>query len=272
MPSTDTRKNRENTTSVANGENTETILVVDDDPKIRILIRKALEPEFRVEEAEDGKGGIESAKKHIPDLIVSDVMMPHVDGFQLSRALGKDIDTSHIPIVFLTSNTSEESMIEGLETGAVNYLTKPVNVKLLVIRLRNLLNVRRKFQEKIRGQLTEIPDDITIPSMEKKFLEEMVEILSKNISDPDFHVDQLAGKLYMERSGLYRKIKALTGQSPVQFIRDYRMKRASQLLKAHFGNVTEVALEVGFPNVAYFTKCFKESFNCLPSVYTKNEC
>lgn len=262
------KKNGSSDPSPVVGEK-ETVLVVDDDLKIRILIRKALEPDFLVEEAEDGQEGIRAAKKHFPDIIVSDVMMPNMNGFEMSRVLGSDIDTSHIPIVFLTSNTSEESMIEGLETGAVNYLTKPVNVKLLVIRLKNLLKVRRKFQEKLREHLETTPNDLSIPSMEKRFLEDLVNILKKNISDPEFHVDQLAGKLYMERSGLYRKIKALTGQSPVQFIREYRMKRAAQLLKARFGNVTEVALEVGFPNVAYFTKCFKDIYKCLPSAFQK---
>jgi signal transduction histidine kinase/DNA-binding response OmpR family regulator len=241
------------------------VLVVEDNADVRQYIREALQPDYTIEEAANGMEGIDKAGKIIPDLIISDIMMPEVDGFQLCKVLKQDIKTCHIPIILLTAKASDENMVQGLETGADDYITKPFNMKMLLVRVKNLMHLRRLLQEKIQRRMMMQPDEISISSMDQAFVKELQDHIEKNLSDPDFNVDQLAKKLYMSQSTLLRKIHALTGETPIEFIRSYRLKRALQLLKANFGNVTEVAFEVGFSNTAYFSKCFKEKFHQLPS-------
>lgn len=247
------------------------ILVVDDNADVRLYIRKSLEPHYIVTTAENGQEGVRAAKEIIPDLIISDVMMPGIDGFQLCTILKNEIITSHIPVILLTAKASEENIIQGLETGADDYITKPFNVKILLTRIKNLIELRRHLQMKIQRQKRLMPAEIAVSSIDETFLEEFQDILEKNISDPELNIDQLCKKLYMGRTTLFRKIEALTGQTPNQFIQSYRLERAAQLLKADFGNVTEVSFEVGFSSSAYFTKCFKEKFHQLPSTYQASE-
>jgi DNA-binding response OmpR family regulator len=243
------------------------ILVVEDNADVRGYIRKNLESLYILEEAVDGKDGIEKAKSIIPDLIISDVMMPEADGFQLCDVLKKDVKTSHIPMVLLTARASEQSIVEGLETGADDYITKPFNANLLVIRVKNLVRLRRQLQRKIQDEMVLQPGEISVSSLDAEFIKELQAIIEENLADPEFSVEQLAKRLYMSKSSLYKKLEALTGESPQFFIRSYRLKRAAQLLKAKAGNVTEVAFEVGFSSTSYFAKCFKEKFHRLPSDY-----
>jgi DNA-binding response OmpR family regulator/two-component sensor histidine kinase len=247
------------------------ILVVEDSEDMRNYIRGALGSLYRVVEAEDGKQGIEKAKEIIPDLIISDIMMPGTDGYELCRALKRDMNTSHIPIILLTAKASEENVIQGLETGADDYITKPFNTNILIARIKNLIDLRHQLQLKRKRQMTLQPVEIPVSSIEEKFYKELQDTIEKNLSDPEFNVDQLHKKLYMGRTSLYRKILALTGETPTQFIRSYRLQRAAQLFKANFGNVTEVAFSVGFSNTAYFAKCFKEKFHRSPSHYCASE-
>jgi DNA-binding response OmpR family regulator len=247
------------------------ILVVEDNPDVRDYIREPLQSHYTVIEAANGKEGIDKAKTIIPDLIISDIMMPETDGYELCGTLKKDIKTSHIPVILLTAKASEESIIEGLETGADDYITKPFSTKILEARVKNLIELRRQLHIKINREMTLQPAEISVSSMDQKFLKELQEMLEKNLADPEFNVEQLANKLYMSQSTLYRKILALTGETVIEFIRSYRLKRAAQLLKANFGNVTEVAFEVGFSNTAYFTKRFKEKFHRLPSQFQAAE-
>ncbi len=243
------------------------ILIVEDDADVRSFIRSSLDQDYRVVEAVNGKDGIDLAKKIIPDLIISDVMMPEMDGFQLCRHLKTNIDTSHIPIILLTARAGEESVVQGLKTGADDYITKPFNTKILITRIQNLIDLRRQLQLKIQRKKMLLPQEIEVSSMDKEFLTEITNLLEKNLSDPNFHLEQLCTALYMSRSTLFRKIQALTGETPNQFIRTFRLQRAAQLLRDRFGNVSEVALEVGFQNFAYFAKLFKEKFHQLPSTY-----
>jgi signal transduction histidine kinase/DNA-binding response OmpR family regulator len=247
------------------------ILVVDDSPGIRQYIGGALEPTYTVEEAINGREGIQKAKDIVPDLIISDIMMPEVDGYELCNTLKKEIETSHIPIILLTAKASEENIIQGLETGADDYITKPFNTKILCTRIKNLIELRRQLQKKIQRQKEFLPDEIAVSSMDETFLNEFQDIIEKNLSDPDFNILQLSKKLYMGRTSLFRKIEALTGQTPNQFIQSYRLQRAAQLLKANVGNITQVAFKVGFSSSAYFTKCFKEKFHQLPSTFQASE-
>ncbi len=243
------------------------ILIVEDNPDVRKYIKESLVPLYRVVEAADGRRGIQKAKEMIPDLIISDIMMPEADGYELCRVLKNDIHTSHIPIILLTAKASEASIVQGLEAGADDYITKPFNIKILSIRIKNLIDLRRQLQLKIQRRKMLLPAEIAISSMDEAFLKELQDTIAKNLSDPEFNIDKLCQKLLMGRTSLFRKTHALTGETPNQFIQSYRLERAAQLLKANFGNVTEVAFEVGFSSTAYFTRCFKEKFHQLPSTF-----
>jgi signal transduction histidine kinase/DNA-binding response OmpR family regulator len=245
----------------------EIILVVEDNAEVRGYIRGELEPGYAVIEAVDGPGGISKALEIIPDLVISDIMMPGCDGYELCRTLKKDIKTSHIPIILLTAKASEESVVQGLETGADDYIIKPFNSKILAARIRNLIELRRQLQLNIHREMTLRPVEITVSGIDKEFLKELKEVINKNLEDPEFNVEGLARKLYMDRSTVYRKVLALTGEVPTEFIKSCRLKRAAELLKGNSGTVLEVALEVGFSSANYFTKCFKQKFHCLPSTY-----
>ncbi len=241
------------------------ILVVDDNADMRVYIRSALERDYTITEAVNGKEGIRLACEIIPDLVISDVMMPEVDGLEVCAHLKKDMKTCHIPVILLTAKASERSMAEGLETGADDYITKPFNTELLLIRIENLISLRRQLQEKIQQDLLVQPSEIPVSSMDRLFLKELRQVVETFLGDPEFSVAQLAEELHMSVPTLYRKVRAVTGETPNRFVQLYRLNRAAQLLRDDFGNVTQVALAVGFSTSAYFTKCFKEKFQHLPS-------
>jgi len=245
----------------------EIILLVEDSEDARYFIRESLEPEYRVVEAVDGSEGIARAVEIVPDLIISDIMMPEVDGYELCRVLKRDVRTSHIPIVLLTAKVSEESIIQGLETGADDYITKPFNTKILHARLKNLIHLRSHLHKSRDREMALLPGKISESEIDREFMKELNAIIEKNLSDPEFNVDRLAKKLYMSRLTLYRKILAISGETPTEFIRSHRLKRGAQLLESNFGSVLEVAFEVGFSNSSYFAKCFKDVFHQSPSDY-----
>jgi len=247
------------------------ILVVEDSADVRRYIREPLNNLYSVVEAVNGKEGIDKAKEIIPDLIISDIMMPELDGYELCQNLKKEVTTSHIPIILLTAKASEDNIVQGLEIGADDYITKPFNTKILMARIKNLIDLRRQVQQKIKRQMMMQPEEISVSSLDEEFLKDLQKVIEKNLSDPEFSVEELGRKLYLSRATLYRKIQALSGESPNQFIRSYRLKRAAQLLKEQFGNITEIAFQVGFSSSAYFTKCFKEQFHQLPSAYQASE-
>ncbi len=247
------------------GNETNILLVVEDSAAMRMYIRETLEPGYTVVTAADGREGIQKAQEVIPDLIISDIMMPEVDGLELCRVLKNDVKTSHIPIVLLTAKASEENILQGLETSADDYITKPFNTKILIARIKNLIDIRRQLQNNINREMNLQPVKTSVSKIDKKFLRDLQAVIKKNMSDPEFNVEELFKKLYMGYTTLYRKIKALYGHTPTEFIRSCRLKRALQLLKSGYGSVTEVAFEVGFSSRAYFTKCFREKFHQLPS-------
>jgi DNA-binding response OmpR family regulator len=246
-------------------DDTNIILVVEDSAAMRMYIRETLEPGYTVVTAADGREGMQKAQEVIPDLIISDIMMPEVDGLELCRLLKNDVKTSHIPIVLLTAKASEENILQGLKTGADDYITKPFSTKLLIARIKNLIDIRRQLQNNINYEMTLQPVKTSVSKIDRKFLRDLQAVIKKNISDPEFNVEALCKKLGMGNTTLYRKIQALCGQTPTEFIRSCRLKRALQLLKNGYGSVTEVAFEVGFSSRAYFTKCFREKFHQLPS-------
>jgi len=248
----------------------EIILVVEDSVEMRRYIRGALEPHYKVVEAEDGKKGIEKALQVIPDLIVSDIMMPEVDGYELCRTLKQDRNTCHVPIILLTARASEEDILEGWESGADDYITKPFSTKILCARINNLIDMRRQLQRNHQREMTLRPVKTGVATLDRDFFQELHQVIDSNLDDPDFNVEGLTKKMYMSGATLYRKIRALCGETPTDYIRSYRLKRAAQLLKQGTASVTEVAFEVGFSSRTYFTRCFKEKFHRLPSDFSKS--
>jgi len=261
----------DNQGSVPGGIEKNIILLVEDGRDVREYVKAALEPLYTVVEARDGEQGIQKAQEIIPDLIISDIMMPGIDGYELCRVLKSHRSTSHVPIILLTAKAGEADIIEGLETGADDYITKPFNTRILCARIKNLIDLRRYLQQTINREMTLQPTKIAVMPVDKEFIKDLKEVIENNIKDPDFNVEVLCKKLYMSHATLYRKIHALTGESPTEFIRTYRLKRGAELLKNSFGTVLEVAMEVGFSSANYFTKCFKKKFHQLPSTYQTSE-
>ncbi|MCK4766379.1 MAG: response regulator [Candidatus Aminicenantes bacterium] len=272
LPPSTPQKTFDNFTSAASDRETkEIILVVEDSAEMRDYIRGELEPAYTVIEAEDGRRGIEKARETIPDLIISDVMMPEVDGYELCRTLKTGVETSHIPVILLTAKASDESVVTGLETGADDYVTKPFKTKILLARIKNLIDIRAQLQKNINREMTLQPVKTTVSKLDREFLKNLNDVINKNLADEDFNVEKLSKKLYMGRTSLYRKVLALTGFTPTEFIRTYRLKRGAELLKQGSISVLEVAFEVGFSDSSYFSKCFKEKFHQLPSDYRGSE-
>ena len=245
------------------------ILIVEDHADIRQHIRENMSY-YNILEAENGKDGFEQAAENIPDLIITDLMMPEMDGVELCKSLKTDERTSHIPVIMLTAKASVEDRIEGLETGADDYITKPFNMKELKVRINNLIEQRRKLRERFTKELNLGPKDIAVTSADERFLNRIIEVIENNITDADLDVAGLSNQAAMSRMQLYRKIKALTDQTPSEFIRTIRLKRAAQLMRDKFGNIAEITYEAGFNHPSYFAKSFKELFGESPSDYIKN--
>jgi signal transduction histidine kinase/DNA-binding response OmpR family regulator/ligand-binding sensor domain-containing protein len=246
-----------------------TLLLVEDNPDMRTFIREILEGQYRVVEAADGLEGVEKALEIIPDLIVSDVMMPGKDGLELCETLKNDERSSHIPIILLTAKSSIESRLAGLERGADDYLSKPFNREELLVRTRNLLDMRQRLRARYAGAQPPEPAQEKSLQIEDAFLQKIRGIVMERLSESDFEIDRLAQGVGMSRSQLFRKIKALTGQSPSLFIRAIRLQHGRQLLLSTEMNVSEVAYEVGFSTPAYFSDAFFEAFGVRPSQLKK---
>ena len=245
------------------------ILVVEDDKDISRYVRKILEEDYRVIEAEDGEQGIKSALNQIPDLIISDVMMPGTNGYKLCGILKNDLKTSHIPIILLTAKASNESAIEGFEHGADYYINKPFDPKVLLLRVKNILNTRDKIVKQFGSKSLHMePKDIQMAKKDQEFLNRAVEIVELHISDSDFNVEDLGRELGLSRMQLYRKLKALIGKSANEFIRFIKLKRAAQLLDHGTMTISEITYKVGFNDLKYFRDCFKKQYGVNPSDYS----
>ncbi len=243
------------------------ILIVDDNADVRQYIGGLLNPDCRILEAENGEQGISVAKQSTPDLVISDVMMPGMDGYELCRKIKTDLEISHIPVILLTARAEESDKLEGLETGADDYLTKPFEARELQLRVKNIIHYRKQLQEKFNQDLYIKPKDITVTSLDEKFLEKIIQMINEQISDSDLNVEKLSNVLNMSRIQLWRKVKALLGLTPVALVRRMRVQRAKELLEHHFGNVSQVAYEAGFNNISYFSRCFQKQFGIHPSMF-----
>lgn len=243
------------------------ILIVEDNHDLRSFVSNILQHDYKVIEAVDGIDGVEKAEATIPDLIISDVMMPRMDGFELCRKLKANEKTNHIPLILLTAKAAREHKLEGLETGADDYLVKPFDEVELLIRIKNLIAIRQKLQRKYQGESWQKPKVVTIISVHQKFIESLKNVIEKNIDNEQFGVDDLGKEMAMSRSQIHRKLKALTDLSATTFIRNYRLHRAADLLKQGAGNVTEIGYQVGFNSQTYFSSSFQELFGCSPTEY-----
>ncbi len=245
------------------------LLIVEDNREVRKYIQQIFKDEYQIVTAENGKEGLEMAKKELPNLIISDVMMPVMDGITFCSKLKSDLEVSHIPVVLLTARTASLFKIEGLETGADDYITKPFNPEELRLRTRNIIKSRQQARDKFARVLSLDPKEISVTSADEVFLEKALQIVEKQIENYDFNVNQFAFDLAVSRPLLFTKIKALTGQTPNNFIKTIRLKRAAQLLKSQKLNISEVSHKVGFKDPKYFRKCFKEQFKMSPSDFEK---
>ncbi|GBD91159.1 sensor histidine kinase TodS [bacterium BMS3Abin04] len=245
------------------------ILIVEDHPHIRSYIKEQLESKYRIVEAENGEVGLEKSFELIPDLIISDVMMPKLDGYQFCKKIKQDEKTSHIPVVMLTAKASIDNKIEGLETGADAYITKPFSSKELAVRVDSLIYQREQLRKKFSKATVIKPSEISVTSVDQLFMNKVIEYIESNFENDQFGVSILAGEVNMSISQLNRKLKALVDQPAGQLIRSMRLKRAADLLKQNAGSVAEVCYMVGFNDQSYFTRTFKNQFGQTPSEYKK---
>ena len=246
------------------------VLIVEDNSDVRAYIRDYLVSAYQVTEAGDGAEGIEKAQEVIPDLIITDVMMPKKDGYEVCRTLKLDEKTCHIPIILLTAKAASENKIEGLEIGADDYLIKPFEPKELLARVRNLISLRRKLRERFKASVPLKPGEIDITSMDNAFLKKVMAAVEQHMGDERFHIEELGALVGMSRRQLHRKLAALTNQGPGEFIRSFRLHRAMDLLQKGAGTVSEVAYRVGFSDPSYFSKCFQQQFGTAPSDVRKS--
>lgn len=256
-------------TSPASSPDDTTILIVEDNADLRDLIKEQLTGDYAVIEAANGNDGLRLAELHLPDLIVSDIMMPGMDGYALCSAAKSGEKTNHIPVILLTARAAVENKLEGLEIGADDYLTKPFNPEELKLRVRNLIRGRRQLREKFRSEMLLRPADVTVPSTHKIFLEKVTASIEKHLASEDFSVEMLAEEVGMSRAQLHRKLKALTNKAPNELIRSFRLQRAAELIRQDAGTLAEIAYQVGFGSQAYFTRCFVEEFGVTPSEFRR---
>jgi DNA-binding response OmpR family regulator len=243
------------------------LLIVEDNADVRNYICNAVNLEYGILEAIDGEDGWNKAVEQMPDVVVSDVMMPKMDGFALCDKLKKDERTSHIPVILLTAKASSQDKIEGLATGADDYIMKPFEPEEVKARIRNLIEQRKRIHEHFRRQgLFEIGEERITPA-DRKFVQNVVAIINEHVSDSAFSVESLAAEMAVSRSLLLKKLEALVGEPPHELIKRMRLNKAAQLIEGRFGNIAEIALEVGFENPSYFAECFKKQFGATPSHY-----
>jgi len=247
-----------------------TVLIVEDDPDLRQFISQYLSGNYRVKLAENGKIGLEKALKYLPDLVVSDVMMPEMNGLEFCRKLKTDINISHIPVILLTAKTQLEQKIEGIRTGADAYITKPFDPQYLISVINNLIEGRQKLREKWDRKFIELtPDELAMTNADEIFLDKVIKIVEENISNPDFKLEDIYDTIGMGRTLFLQKVKALTNQTCGDFVRSLRLKRAAYLLEHHDVRISDLCYDVGFNDPKYFGKVFKKYYEVSPSEYAR---
>ncbi|GAA4233916.1 two-component regulator propeller domain-containing protein [Postechiella marina] len=245
------------------------LLVIDDNLDIRNFIAQALQEDYTIYQAENGKEGLEMARSLQPNIVLTDVFMPIIDGFEFCKTLKTEQETSHIPVIMLTAKTSDESELKGFKHGADDYIRKPFNIDLLKIKLTNIILHRQELRKRFNRKIFLKPKEVTVTSADEKFLQRAIEIIEEHMMDTEFNVEILVKEMKFSRSNIYMKFKELTGLSSSEFIRNIRLKRAMQLLETSNLSVKEIMYMTGFNTGSYFSKCFKKQFGLLPSEYIK---
>lgn len=243
------------------------ILIVEDDPEMLSYLKTALSEEFDTIIAPDGKEALSVAEEQQPDLVLSDVIMPEMNGYDLCRALKSSLPTSHIPMILLTAMDDREHIILGLESGADDYVVKPFDPQVLLARIRGLLHERERLRTLILRSGREEKRREYTNQLDRDFMERVLSVMDESCSRPDFQVDDLCRAMAMSRTAFFNKLKAVTGKAPNDFIRIFRLERAAELLSAHDLTISEVADRVGFSDPKYFSSCFRRHFGVSPSKY-----
>ncbi len=243
------------------------VLIVEDNPDVRDYVKDDLKEIYHVEEAANGEQGLRKAEKCIPDLIVSDVMMPKMDGYEMTRMLRQNEKTSHIPIILLTAKSDRDSKLEGLGLGADDYLTKPFDTQELLARIKNLIETRRILQEKFGSGTVVLhkPEKEKLSCLDQQFLDRVMSVIDQHITEEEFSIEEFGKDVGMSRSQMHRKLKALTGKSTSLYLRTVRLAKAKHMIEEQKGTISEISYQVGFSSPAYFSRCFREEFGCTPS-------
>jgi len=242
--------------------------VVDDSVDILHYLKSIFQDTYEVLAAKDGAEAIILAKEHIPDIIVSDILMPKMDGYQFTEQIKNDPLTSHIPIILLTAKDKTIDELEAMDLGADSYMTKPFSSKLLLAKVQNLIENRRKLQQRFAQELILTPKEIAVTTADEEFLTRLQDVLEKNLTKTDFSASKFSDVMFMNRMQLHRKLKALTGLSSSEFLKTQRLKMATQLMKTKDLSVSEIGYTIGFNDPSYFTKCFKQEYGMTPKEYT----
>lgn len=248
------------------------LLLVEDNEDMSFFISNILEKDWEIITASNGEEGFQKSITEIPDIILSDIMMPKMNGYQLSEKLKKHPNTTHIPIVLLSAKSERDDKIEGLKFGAIDYLTKPFDNEELILKLKNILEYRKTQQDIIHKKLYTVKiQEEKIESDDDVFIQKLKTEIEKSYTDEFFSIESLSSNLGLSRSQLYRKISALTGKSPIEILKEYRLNKAKEFLEKKSGNISEISYKVGFSSPSYFIKCFKDQFGITPSKYYNNE-
>ncbi|MBQ8308140.1 MAG: response regulator, partial [Alistipes sp.] len=253
------------------------ILLVDDNRELRLFMYNSLIDNYRIIEAEDGVEALEVIRREVPDIVVTDLMMPQMDGIELINRVRKDFSISHIPIIMLTAKHSPDERIKAMEYGADGYITKPFSIELLQARIDNLLTQRRSLFEKFSAsaarnkavRLSPEEQEVVVTDKDEAFINNVMDWLAQNIENSELTIDQLASHLGLGRTTMYNKLKGLTGKSPVELIKEYRINKARLLLRTGQFSVSEVAYKVGFSDPGYFSRCFRDQFKMSPAEYLR---
>ncbi len=244
---------------------TNTILIVEDNTELRNYLKEELKNDYKILTAKNGIEGLKLAQEFLPNVIMTDIIMPEMDGYLFCKHIKEDMRTSHIPLLMLTAKARIENRMEGIEIGADAYMVKPFDMRLLKLRLSQLITSRQLIFNKYFSFITDAPNNVISTSPDKEFIEKVLNYINVNLGDPDLNVESLASELNLSRSQFYRKIKALTNQTANEFLRNIRLQKAKQIIEMGNNNISEVCYDVGFSSPSYFAKCFKNYFGILPT-------
>ncbi len=263
-------KDLHSTSKTKTETNKPSILIVDDNNDLREFLAEALSQNYNIYTAKDGEEGYKTALEKDLEIIVSDIMMPNVNGIELCKQLKNNLHTSHLPIILLTAKGQDEDFIEGLETGADDYISKPFSLAILQAKINSLVENRKKLKRMFQNSTDNLEaETITTNSIDESFLEKVNQVIAENYTNPSFDIDSFASKMYVSRSLLYKKLKALTNVSPNEYVNIYRLKKSVELLKNTNMQISEVAFQIGFNDPKYFSRVFKKFYKCSPSAYNK---